>query len=157
MVLIVAANLIQPPWQGQSETETAKEINEQVTEGDWETRPWTTEEAQQFEPQIETPSPFEREQERARSAWEEGEGYWTRINDPGDMPTRSLWKSADRRDDGTPGIAPWVRKRLSAGQRVLVYDGPVLTKGIEMWKVTDGETFGWISELQLESVPEGQL
>lgn len=85
------------------------------------------------------------------------DGLWTTIHDPGDMPTRNVWKTADRRDDGTPGVTPIVRTRISAGQRVLVYGGPVETQGVEMWELIDGETFGWISEMQLDSVPDGGL
>lgn len=160
VALIVGANLIRPPWQEPSESEAAKQASE--AEEDWQTRPWTREELRRLEPemqemQVGPSSSFEAQRERARRAWEDRDGYMTTINEPGDMPTRNLWKTADRRDDGTPGIAPLVRTRLEAGQRILVYDGPAAPDGVEMWKVTDGDTFGWISALQLDSVPEGEL
>lgn len=115
------------------------------------------EEAPRPERHIPPEQSFREERQRAREAWEAGDGFWTTINEPGDMSTRSVWKTAERRDDGTPGIAPVVRTRLSAGHRVLLYGRPVVTKGVEMWKLTDGDTYGWISEMQLDSVPDGPL
>lgn len=97
---------------------------------------------------------FSQQRETALEAWESADGFLTTINHHSEMPDRTVWKTPDRRDDGTPGIAPIARTRVLEGQRVLIINGPSNPDGVNMWKITDGETVGWISELQLDSVPK---
>lgn len=99
---------------------------------------------------------YERELEEARQRWEDREGFVTTVERVRDMPTRTLWKTPDRTNDGTPGVAPIVRARLTGGDTVLVIDGPEPTRvdDVQMWKVTAGRAVGWISGLQLTSTPD---
>lgn len=98
-------------------------------------------------------SSYQRRLRQAREAWLSGDGFKTTVSRHPDMTDFSLWKTPDRRNDGAPGIAPLVRARVPGGAELLVLSGPRSPDGVRMYEVTDGRNVGWISELQLDSLP----
>jgi hypothetical protein len=99
-----------------------------------------------------TDSTYEQQLEAAISAWEKKEAFTTTLIRDSDVPEISIWKTVDRMDDGTEGIAPIVRARLKGGDRVMVLGRSEAHP--EQWKVTNGRMVGWVSHTMLEFTPD---
>lgn len=102
---------------------------------------------------VDPESPYGKELAAAQEARRARDGFEARLVAGGDSTEVEVWKTKDRKDDGSKGTGWFTRAMLEDDDYVLVIDSADVA-GQRVWKIVDADMTGWVPAARLKRSKE---